>query len=76
MPRKKKETVQDFTLKFTGKMSILLEVEGHGPIQWRVDDMDTVLKVAKIVLDKTDHRMTVDSYDKRDENTFKKILDF
>ena len=35
MPRKKKDTTPELELKFTGKMSILIEQENHGPIEWR-----------------------------------------
>lgn len=76
MPRKKKEPVKEFKLKFTGKMSILIELEDTGPIQFRVDDLDTVLAVTQIILDKTDHRLTVDSYNTREQKTFDKQLDF
>lgn len=76
MPRKKKEPMKDFKLKFTGKMTILIEQEEHGPIQFRVDDIDVVLEVARIILKHTDNTMTVDSYNKREETTFKKLLDF
>lgn len=77
MPRKKKtDPIKEFKLKFTGKMSILIELEDSGPIQFRVDDMDVALEVARIILDHTDNKMAVDTYNKREENTFKKLLDF
>lgn len=76
MPRKKKEPLKEFALKFTGKMSILIELEEHGPIQFRVDDIDIALEVARLILKHTDNKMSVDSYGKREENTFKKMLDF
>jgi hypothetical protein len=76
MPRKKKEPLKEFALKFTGKMSILIELEDTGPIQFRVDDLDTVLAVTKVILDKTDHTMTVDSYNSREQKTLNKQLDF
>jgi len=62
-------------LKFTGKMSILIEQENHGPIEFRINDMDTVMAVVRIILDKTDNKSTVDSYDARTHKTFTKILD-
>jgi hypothetical protein len=76
MPRKKKEPLKEFKLKFTGKMTILIELEEYGPLQYRIDDMDTVMDVTRIILDKTDNTTTVNSYNKRDEHTFKKLLDF
>jgi len=75
MPRKKKETPASLELKFTGKMSILIEQENHGPIEWRVNDMDTVMAVVRVILDKTDNKTSVDAYDSRTQKTFKKILD-
>ena len=75
MPRKKKEAAPELVLKFTGKMSILIEQENHGPIEFRINDMDTVMAVVRIILDKTDNKSTVDSYDARTHKTFTKILD-
>ena len=75
MPRKKKEATPELELKFTGKMSILIEQENHGPIQWRVNDMDIVMAVVRIILEKTDNKTSVDAYDSRTQKTFKKILD-
>lgn len=75
MPQKKKEATPELVLKFTGKMSILIEQETHGPIEWRVNDMDTVMAVVRIILEKTDNKTSVDSYDARTQKTFTKILD-
>ena len=74
MPRKKKEVSSELILKFTGKMSILIEQEHYGPFEWRVNDMDTVMAVVRVILDKTDNKSTVDSYDSRTQKTFTKIL--
>jgi hypothetical protein len=76
MPKKKTEPLKEFALKFTGKMSILIELEDTGPMQFRVDDIDVALEVARLILKHTQHTMTVDSYNKREETTFKKLLDF
>jgi len=75
MPRKKKETLTSFELKFTGKMSILIEQENYGPIEFRFNDMDTVMAVVRVILDKTDNKTSVDAYDTRTQKTFTKILD-
>jgi len=75
MPRKKKDTTSELELKFTGKMSILIEQENHGPIEWRVNDMDTVMAVVRVILDKTDNKTSVNAYDTRTQKTFTKILD-
>lgn len=77
MPRKKKETIKGLHLKFTGKMSVLVELEGHGPIQLRVNDLNVATDIVRLILDKTDHVPTIiGSYNKREENTFNKQLDF
>ena len=75
MPRKKKEKLTSFELKFTGKMSILIEQENHGPIEFRFNDMDTVMAVVRVILDKTDNKTSVNAYDTRTQKTFTKILD-
>jgi hypothetical protein len=75
MPRKKKEVSPELFLKFTGKMSILIEQEHYGPMEWRINDMDTVNAVIRLILDKTDNKSTVDAYDARTHKTFTKILD-
>ena len=75
MPRKKKEATPELVLNFTGKMSILIEQENHGPIEFRINDIDTVVAVVRIILDKTDNKSTVEAYDVRTQKTFTKILD-
>ena len=75
MPRKKKETTPEFELKFTGKMSVLIEQENHGPIEFRFNDMDVVMAVVRVILDKMGNKSTVDAYDARTHKTFTKILD-
>jgi hypothetical protein len=73
---KKADTKEELHLRFTGKATFLVELQEYGPIEWRVDDMDTVLKMVSILLNNTDHRVPVNSYDKRTEKTFKRLLDF
>lgn len=72
--KKKKSPVEEFNLKFTGKMSILIGLEGHGPMQWRVNDVELVTKVARLILEETDNTTTVNSYDTREQKTLEKIL--
>lgn len=67
--------MEDIELIFTGKMTILIEVEGHGPIQYNVNDLQVVKDVVGIILDATDHKTPVNSYDKREEKKLRKILD-
>ena len=77
MPRKKKEVTKEkeVKLKFTGKMSILIELEGSGPMQWRVNDADITMEIARIMLSHMNNKLSVDSYDTKEQNTFTKILD-
>ena len=75
MPQKKKEATPEFELKFTGKMSVLIEQENHGPIEFRFNDMDVVMAVVRVILGKMNNKTPVDSYDVRTQKTFTKILD-
>lgn len=72
---KKKTKPEDFHLKFTGKMSVLIELEGYGPLEFRVNDLDVVKKVADVILKVTDNITTVNSYGKREQNAMQKLLD-
>jgi hypothetical protein len=67
--------MEDFKLTFTGKMSILVELEEHGPLQYNINDMDVVLDVLRTVLNATDNKTPVNSYNKREEKTLRKLLD-
>lgn len=63
-------------LQPTGRMSVIIEVEGYGPMQIRVDDLDTVLDVIGVLLGPDESgTMTVDSYGKRVEKRLKQVLD-
>lgn len=76
MPRAKENTPEDLQLSFTGKMSILIEVEEYGPLQFRIDDFELTKEIVRIILDRTDNITSVDSYDKREQKTLTKLLDF
>jgi chromosome segregation ATPase len=69
------ESVDELKLDFTGKMSILMELEGYGPMEYRINDKDVCLKIIRLLLKEMGPTTTVDSYNKRTGNTFKKILD-
>jgi hypothetical protein len=73
MPKKTKPN--DLQLKFTGKMSVLIELEGYGPLEFRVNDLDVVKKVVDVILDVTDNITTVNSYGKREQKNMQKLLD-
>lgn len=76
MPRKKKEPINDFKLDFTGKATLVVELIGYGPMEFRIDNKDTLLKIVRVLLKEMNNTTTVDSYGKRTETTLKKLLDF
>jgi hypothetical protein len=77
MPKKKTvETVDELKLDFTGKMTIVMELAGFGPMEYRIDDKDVCLKIIRLLLKEMGPTMTVDSYNKRTENTLRRMLDF
>lgn len=69
-----KKKPSDFKLDLTGKMTILIELNGHGPIQISVNDKNTVVEVIRTLLDMGGSIMDVDSYDKRTQKKFEKLL--
>jgi hypothetical protein len=75
MPRKKKETVDSLKLDFTGKMVVLIDLEGYGPIELKVDDKEVTLAVMKLILDLTGNVSTVDSYTAVEGKKLKKMLE-
>lgn len=75
MMPKKKTKPEKLCLKFTGKMSILIEQENHGPIEWRINDINMVMEVVRVILDKMDNKTSINGYDARTQKTFTKILD-
>lgn len=87
MAKKKKEIVEitkvesdsmppSLKLDFTGKMSMVVELADYGPMEFRIDDKETVLKILRLLMEETGHITTVDAYNKRTGNTLKKLLDF
>lgn len=70
----KKKKPSDFKLDLTGKMTILIELNGHGPIQISVNDKNTVVEVIRTLLDMGGSIMDVDSYDNKTQKKFEKLL--
>lgn len=62
-------------LKFTGKMSIIIELEETGPIEIRINDVDTVPMVIRAILPLLNNSFSVNSYNKREEKNMQKLLD-
>jgi hypothetical protein len=75
MPRKKKEVSPELVLKFTGKMSILIEQEHYGPMEYRINDLNTVMKIVRLLIDEIGPSTPVNSYTAATQKTFTKILD-
>jgi hypothetical protein len=67
--------MEDIKLTFTGKMSILIELSGHGPLEFRVNDLEVVKEVTRIILHATDNITSVNSYNAGEQKTLQKILD-
>ena len=65
----------EFHLRFTGKMTMIIELEEHGPLVYNVNDLAVVSKTVKVILDSVDNTTPVNSYNKREEGKFRKILE-
>jgi hypothetical protein len=74
MPRKKKETVDSLKIDFTGKMVIIVDLEGWGPMELRIDDKEATLAVLKTVLDFTGNISTVKSFTSAELKKIKKYV--
>jgi hypothetical protein len=76
MPRKKKlERVDSLRLDFNGKMLILIDTDEWGPIEFKVNDKDTVLEVMRTLIECMDNVSTVDSYTKKEGKKLKKMVE-
>lgn len=71
MPKKKSSS---FKVELTGKMTLLIEQEEYGPLQISVNDKDTVIEVLRTLLEIDGSIMDVDSYDKKTQKKFEKLL--
>lgn len=70
-----KKLVDELKLKFTGKMTMIIELEEHGPLVYNINDLAAVSDAVGVILDYTDNTTPVNSYNKREEIKFRKILD-
>ena len=75
MPRKKKETVDSLKIDFTGKMAVIFDLEGWGPMELRIDDKEVAIAVLKTILDSTGNISTVDSYTTAEGKKLKKLVE-
>jgi hypothetical protein len=75
MPRKKKmERVESLRLDFNGKMLIVIDTNEWGPIEFNVNDRETVLEVMRTLIDCSDNNWSVDSYTKTEGKKLKKMM--
>jgi hypothetical protein len=76
MPRKKKmERVESLRLDFNGKMLIVIDTNEWGPIEFNVNDRETVLEVMRTLIDCSDNNWSVDSYTKTEGKKLKKMME-
>jgi hypothetical protein len=69
------DSVEGLKLDFTGKMSLLIELDGYGPMEFRINDKDVCLEIVRVLLKEMGTKTTVDSYDDQTKSAFTKILD-
>lgn len=75
MPRKKKlERVDSLRLDFNGKMLILIDTDEWGPIEFNVNDKETVLEVMRTLIECSES-WSVNSYTKTEGKKLKKMVD-
>ena len=76
MPRKKKlERVDSLRLDFNGKMLIVIDTDEWGPIEFNVNDKETVLEVMRTLIDRSDNNWPVNSYTKTEGKKLKKMVE-
>lgn len=66
---KKKDSL---ALKPTGRMSVIVEMEEWGPIEFKINDVDMTLAVVGVLSQVPS--IVVDKYTKRDRKTFERLL--
>lgn len=64
----------EFELRFTGKVALVLGLEGSGPMVIRSDDRALVTALVRAVLDASEDSMTVDSYDRNEQQGLEDLL--
>jgi len=74
MPRKKKEPVDSLKIDFTGKMVVIFDLEGWGPMELRIDDKEVAVAVLKTILELTGNISTVNSYTTAEGKKLKKYV--
>lgn len=73
MPKKKTKSLN---LNFTGKATLLIELEDFGPIEYRINDRKVVVELLKLLIEEMGPTTPVDSYDKKTQKKLETLLDF
>ena len=68
--------MENLKLNFTGKMTILFEIEDHGPMEWRINDHAITMEICRILLNKIDDTLKVNSYNDTEEKQLRDLLNF
>ncbi len=76
MPKKKTKPAKELNLNFTGKATILIELEDFGPIEYRINDRKVVVEMLKLLIEEMGPTTPVDSYDKKTQKKLETLLDF
>jgi len=76
MPKKKTKPAKELNLNFTGKATILIELEDFGPIEYRINDRKVVVEMLKLLIEEIGPTTPVDSYDKKTQKKLETLLDF
>jgi hypothetical protein len=75
MAKKKKEPAKSLKLDFTGKMVVLADLEGYGPIEIRADDKELVVEVMKLIIERTGNVSDVNTYTAAELKRLKKYVE-
>lgn len=64
----------ELRLDFTGRMSVVIELQDYGPMEFRVDDLEVVKRVVRVILDASAGDMDVNEQTKQQSRRLKKVL--
>lgn len=68
-------TDKSISLKFTGKMVILVDMEGYDPLEFTINDMDVVTEVMHVLLGKSGNIDNVQSYSEEEGKKLKTMVE-
>jgi len=74
MPTKKKTSNKSLKLDFTGKMVLLVDLDGYGPMELRADDKELVAEVMKLIIDRTGNISEVNTFTKTETTKLTKYV--